>query len=591
MTVKSILEMLQYGERINLECKEAKSDVPKAVWETYSSFANTNGGLILLGVKENIGEEDFSKRFEITGVRNADKVIKDFWNTLNSAKVSTSILVDADVTSIDYDGKTLVCVHVPQATYKQRPVYINENPIKGTFKRNHDGDYHCTEDEVKAMLRDASDTGNDGGLLEGYTMDDIDEDSLKAYRIEFDTKNPGHVWSNIEDKEFLRKLGGIAKERITGKEWLTVAGLLMFGKGLSIRERFDNIHMDYLDKTNLLPGQRWSDRLTYDGTWENNLYTFLHRLIPKLVSNLKRPFKLEGMSRVDDTPVHKAIREALINLMIHSDYLITGTLKVEKTDDAFLFSNPGSLKLPIQAIYEGGNSKSRNPRIQMMLRMIGYGDNAGSGFPTILAAWKEENWRKPDLKDNVDLKQVELRLWMVSLMPPDCSEYLQRLMGHDYRELSANEQIILSTAYLEKEVSNSRMQTILNLHPTDVGKLLSGLVQKKMLLSVPNGRWTTYELNGNYEVSPVQMRLTDAINNVNESDKTNCVRMEAQAKAKAKVKILEYLEKDESITNVRAQEVCGFNKNQTYYILHQMCKDGILRPDGVGRGTKYKSVK
>ena len=60
MTVKSILEMLQYGERINLECKEAKSDVPKAVWETYSSFANTNGGLILLGVKENIGEEDFS---------------------------------------------------------------------------------------------------------------------------------------------------------------------------------------------------------------------------------------------------------------------------------------------------------------------------------------------------------------------------------------------------------------------------------------------------------------------------------------------------------------------------------------------------
>lgn len=154
---------------------------------------------------------------------------------------------------------------------------------------------------------------------------------------------------------------------------------------------------------------------------------------------------------MDDTPVHKAIREALINLMIHSDYLITGTLKVEKTDDAFLFSNPGSLKLPIQAIYEGGNSKSRNPRIQMMLRMIGYGDNAGSGFPTILAAWKEENWRKPDLKDNVDLKQVELRLWMVSLMPPDCSEYLQRLMGHDYRELSANEQIILSTAYLEKK--------------------------------------------------------------------------------------------------------------------------------------------
>ena len=59
----------------------------------------------------------------------------------------------------------------------------------------------------------------------------------------------------------------------------------------------------------------------------------------------------------------------------------------------------------------------------------------------------------------------------------------------------------------------------------------------------------------------------------------------------AKDRILEYLKHKPSITNQKAQELCGFNKNQTYYILHQMCKDGILQPDGVGWGTKYKSVK
>ena len=59
----------------------------------------------------------------------------------------------------------------------------------------------------------------------------------------------------------------------------------------------------------------------------------------------------------------------------------------------------------------------------------------------------------------------------------------------------------------------------------------------------------------------------------------------------AKDRILEYLKHKPSITNQKAQELCGFNKNQTYYILHQMCKDGILQPDGIGRGTKYKSVK
>ena len=59
----------------------------------------------------------------------------------------------------------------------------------------------------------------------------------------------------------------------------------------------------------------------------------------------------------------------------------------------------------------------------------------------------------------------------------------------------------------------------------------------------------------------------------------------------AKDRILEHLKHKPSITNQKAQELCGFNKNQTYYILHQMCKDGILQPDGVGRGTKYKSAK
>ena len=74
-------------------------------------------------------------------------------------------------------------------------------------------------------------------------------------------------------------------------------------------------------------------------------------------------------------------------------YLITGVLKVIKSDKGFLFSNPGHLKLPVRDIYEGGHSLARNPRIQTMFRMIGLGDNIGSGFPAILNAWATENWR------------------------------------------------------------------------------------------------------------------------------------------------------------------------------------------------------
>ena len=267
--------------------------------------------------------------------------------------------------------------------------------------------------------------------------------------------------------------------------------------------------MDYLEQTNLSDGVRWNDRLTYDGSWENNLYNFIKRILPKLVSDLKRPFRLDGMVRVDDTAVHKAVREAAVNMIIHADYHSTGVLKVIKYDDGFLFSNPGNLKLPVQAIYEGGHSVARNPKIQNMFRMIGLGDNIGSGFPTILNVWGEENWRKPDLYDDQELHQVELRLWMVSLMPVECTEYLHKIFGQDYQYLQAEEQIILSTAYLEEKVSNTRLQSVLNLTSIEVGRLLTGLVEKKMLIVENRGRWTTYYINTKYESVPRQLEMND----------------------------------------------------------------------------------
>ena len=519
---EDILELLKYGEKITLECKDSRNEISKSVWETYSAFANTCGGTILLGIEEHMSETNIQKHFSFTDVKNPEVRLKEFWDTINSNKVSANILLDDNVGYCDISGHTVLWIEVPQADYRHKPVYINENPIKGSFKRNHEGDYHCTEEEVKAMLRDSSDSGIDGGLLDGFTMEDIDLNTLKTYRIEYERHNPDHVWNNAEDKEFLRNLGAYTVERTTKREGLTTAGLLMFGKGLAIRERFDNIRMDYLDQTNLSENIRWNDRLTYDGSWENNLYNFIKRILPKLVSDLKRPFKLDGMIRIDDTAVHKAVREATVNMIIHADYHSTGVLKVIKYEDGFLFSNPGNLKLPVQAIYEGGHSVARNPKIQNMFRMIGLGDNIGSGFPTILNAWGAENWRKPDLYDDQELHQVELRLWMVSLMPIECTEYLYNVFGKDYQLLQAEEQIILSTAYLEEKVSNTRLQSVLNLSSIEVGRLLADLVEKNMLIVENRGRWTTYYINVKYESMPKQLNfndMTDEIVDLNRTDK------------------------------------------------------------------------
>lgn len=295
-----------------------------------------------------------------------------------------------------------------------RPVYVGENPYKGTYKRNNEGDYHATEHEVRGMIRDQNPDGNDSMILEYYTMDDIDKETLRKYRQIFEIRNEGHVWNSLDDKTFLERLGGYRKDRRTGVEGLTLAGLMMFGTGQAIREEFSNVFMDYRNETEVTVDVRWNDRITYDGTWENNLFNFFSKVTPKLTEDLPKPFKLEGgLQRIDETPVHKAVREAFVNLIIHADYLMdAGTLKIIKKNKSFEFTNPGILKLPIEEIFRGGNSKPRNPHMQTMLRMVGFGDNAGSGFPTILATWEAEGWIEPKLVEDTRLNQVTLVLQM-----------------------------------------------------------------------------------------------------------------------------------------------------------------------------------
>ena len=476
LTFEEIKTKLFTGENINLECKEAEFIVPKSVYESYSAFANTNGGDIILGIKENKKETNIKKRFVIQGISNPSKQIEDFWNTVNGNKVNTNILSDDDVYIVSDEDVSLIVIHVPRASYNLKPIFIGENPYKGTFKRNNEGDYHATEHEVRAMIRDQNPNGNDGSIIEHYTMDDIDMPTFKAYRQMFKVTNPEHVWNGYEDIEFLKMLGGYSIDRTTGVEGLTLAGLLIFGKGLSIREKFDNIFMDYRDETCLSGDMRWSDRVTYDGTWENNLFNFFTIVTRKLIADLKKPFKLENETRIDDTPVHKAVREGFVNLIIHSDYMMdAGVLKIIKNENGFEFTNPGVLKLPKDEIYLGGNSKARNPKMQTMLRMVGFGDNAGSGFPAILETWKNNGWVTPELVENTVLNQVTLSLTFekVSIKSVDKKVSIKSVDKKVSIKTEHNRELITEYIRNHGSATSFELSEYLNLSRTGIKKIVT----------------------------------------------------------------------------------------------------------------------
>ena len=149
-------------------------------------------------------------------------------------------------------------------------------------------------------------------------------------------------------------------------------------------------------------------------------------------------------------------------------------------------------------IYAGGHSKARNPNMQAMFRMIGFGDNIGSGFPTMLNAWKNENWRQPCLVENQDLHLVELTLTMASVISDECHIALHNLYGSEYVNLNKEEQLVLATAFTEGSTSNYRMQQLLGKNSLEVGKILYSMVGRAMLVPVNRGRWTSYSLNYEY---------------------------------------------------------------------------------------------
>jgi ATP-dependent DNA helicase RecG len=482
-----ILTQLGWSESDDLEFKSAKGGLPQSLWETYSAMANTNGGVILLGVESNGA---------VVGLIDTHKIKKNFWDTINNrAKVSANLLTNHDVEEFDHLCGKVLAIHVPRASRHQRPVFIEQNPLRGTYRRNHEGDYHCTEQEVRRMLTDQSEEHADSKILKHLLLEDLDLQSIKQYRQRMASHKPSHPWLSEDDKGLLSKLGGWRQCKETGLSGFTVAGLLMFGREETLREWMPQYCVDYREKLSNDPAVRWTDRITIDGTWPGNLFQFYIRVIQRLSADLKLPFQLNAdLFRKGETVVHEAIREALVNTLIHADYLGQGGVVIEKYKDRFEFSNPGTLLISLDQLLLGNISECRNRSLQTMFTMIGAAEKAGSGVDKIRRGWDSQHWRSPIIKERVQPDRVIWTLPMISLIPEESLTRLVKRFGAKFQNFSKLEVQALVTADLEEWVDNARMRQITSSHATDMTKLLQNLVSKGALIQDGQGRWTRYAI-------------------------------------------------------------------------------------------------
>ena len=151
--IQSIADLELLRESVELEYKlaagrDGQGALPEDFWPAYSAFANTQGGVVVLGVREK------QLQFSVEGIANVAKVRKDLFDALNNRqKVSANLLTDASVREIILEGRTILVIDIPRATRKQRPVHLTTNPFAGhTYRRLNDGDRPLPDEEVKRML-------------------------------------------------------------------------------------------------------------------------------------------------------------------------------------------------------------------------------------------------------------------------------------------------------------------------------------------------------------------------------------------------------------------------------------------------------
>ncbi len=126
----------KYRENNRIEAKKATSGLPESIWETYSAFANAEGGIILLGVIEN---ED--KSLQAIDLTDPESLVMDFWDQVNNPAIASANILTSDCVTIEnVGGKRIVAIRVPKAPEKDRPVFVYNDPLQGAYIRIGESD-------------------------------------------------------------------------------------------------------------------------------------------------------------------------------------------------------------------------------------------------------------------------------------------------------------------------------------------------------------------------------------------------------------------------------------------------------------------
>ncbi len=449
----------RYHENNRIEAKKAAGGFPRSLWETYSAFANTIGGLILLGV-----EESRDKQLRVTGIPDPQGYQATVWQTVNDpTQVSANILDPEDVAVHTIDGKAVLVISVPRAERRQRPVYIGDSPFTGSYRRDGEGDYHCSAEEVRAMLRDRDDAPADLAALEARTPADLSPETLRHFRSLMAMRQPDHPWNYLPDEDFLTAAGVLGAGKTGDTLHPTLAGLLLLGRRGALKDVFPQFRLVYQE------GDTGFTLDTHRQGCPENLFDFYSAVARRLTA-VSALLAEDGPTRRE---LAAAMKEAVLNAILHADYFGGGGLTIQRTDRALQVTNSGLLRVSPAQAQSGGTADPRNRVLTHLFSLVRLGSGAGSGLKEIYRLWARQGWNAPVLSER-------FKAGLTSLSLP--------LPRQDFSPADLTRQLVAEALTDAVSATEAELTASLGLSPREVREALDDLTTRDLVVEV-EGRY------------------------------------------------------------------------------------------------------
>lgn len=431
--IKKIQEIK--AESQTVEVKSAHNGCPKRLYDTLSSFSNQDGGgIIVFGLDEKQG-------FETVGVYDLQDLQKSVTEQCNQMEPA----VRGVFTFAEYEDKNICALEVPSVELVERPCYYKgAGKVKGSYIRVGDADLPMTDYEIYSYESYKKHVHDDEREVERIDLSYMDEEILNKYIEEKKQAKP--KFSKLSEEQIYEMLNIKRNERFT---LAAVMNFALYPQGVFPQLGITAVVVPGYSIGELgNSGERFVDNKRIEGTISEMLEEAM--VFCKRNMKIKTIIDSETGKRNDRTeyPIN-AVREAILNALIHRDYSIhtEGTpIQINFFTDRLEIHSPGGLygRMTVEQLGKA-RPDLRNPTLATMAESLNQAENRYSGIPTIRMEMKEYGLPEPEFKNgrnefvvilyNKEIEQKKIYLTLEDKIVEFCKEPKSRKEIAEFLEI------------------------------------------------------------------------------------------------------------------------------------------------------------